>query len=524
MPVFDTAMSVMHTARKAAAIGIFVALSAIPALAGKADNSLVWSTDREITVIDNYYQNIRETVVFQWLVWDFLIARDLKTSEYKPLLATSFKWVDNRTIDFELRNDVSFHNGKKFSADDVVYTFNHVSADDSAVMTRSNVDWIESAEKRGDYSVRIHLKRVYPAALEYFASALHIVPAGHYDTAPEIAGADGRKRKDYGAVAPVGTGPYKVGQIVPGKSVTLIRNDAYFVNEAKPKPSIQKIIFKTIPSQETRIAELLTGGIDWLWDVPNDQAEQLVNAPGIRIINAPTMRVSYLQFDALGKSGDKHFMDARVRQAANYAIDRKAIASKIVGGSSQVIQSPCFPTQFGCTEDVARYDYDPAKAKKLLAEAGYPDGFTTDIYAYRDREYTEAVIGYLGKVGIRANLKYLQYKALVELVWKGVPPINQMSWGSSSINDISAITSHFFTGGRDDLSQDAEVAKLLKQGDSSVDPTERKTAYDKALKRIAEQAYWVPMFTYTKNYAFSSELSFEPTPDEIPRLFAARWN
>jgi peptide/nickel transport system substrate-binding protein len=235
------------------------------------------------------------------------------------------------------------------------------------------------------------------------------------------------------------------------------------------------------------------------------------------------MRISYLQFDVLGRSGDKRFGDERVRRAVSHAINRQAIATNIAGGSSEVIHSACYPTQFGCAQDVPRYEYDPKKAKELLAAAGHPDGFTTDIYAYRDREFTEAVIGDLAKVGIKANLKYLQYKSLVELVWKGVPPVNQMSWGSSSINDVSAITSHFFSGERDDMARDPEVVAWLKQGDNSIDPEERKAAYAKALRQIAKQAYWLPMFTYTKNYAFSNDLHFVPTPDEIPRLYEAYW-
>src|SRR3546814_668169 len=149
------------------------------------------------------------------------------------------------------------------------------------------------------------------------------------------------------------------------------------------------------------------------------------------------MRFSYIQFDTNGGSGDKHFTNIKVRKAVAHAIDRKAIAKNLVGGASEVINSPCYPTQFGCTQDVASYDYDPAKAKKLLAEAGFPNGFETDIYAYRQREYTEAAIGYLAKVGIKANLKFMQFKALRGLVWENATPFNQMTWGSNRSEERS---------------------------------------------------------------------------------------
>lgn len=506
------------------AVGVGLALaSPASALAGKEDNSLVWATDREVSIIDNYYQNIRETVVMQWHVWDSLLFRDPETFKYQPLLATGYEWIDNTTIEFDLREGVTFHDGSEFNADDVVYTFNHVSNPENAVVTQANVEWIDHAEKLDPYKVRIKLKEPFPAALEYFATALHIVPDGHYDDAPEVTGSDGAAAKDYGSVAPIGTGPYKLEELEAGKRITLVRNEDYFEGSPKGQPQIDKLVFRTIPSLETRIAELMTGGIDWLWDVPKDQAEHLSDVPTVEVVNAPTMRISYLQFDAVGKSGETPVTDPLVRQAISYAIDRPAIVENLVGGSSEVIHAACFPTQFGCTEDLKKYEYDPEKAKELLAEAGYPDGFSIDIYAYRQREFTEAVINYLSQIGIDANLKYMQYKALAQLVWDSGTPINQMTWGSSSINDVSAITSHFFSGGRDDLAQDEEVIAWLNEADNSVDAEKREALYGKALQKIAEEAYWLPMFTYTKNYAFDADLDFTPTPDEVPYFFNASW-
>ena len=170
------------------------------------------------------------------------------------------------------------------------------------------------------------------------------------------------------------------------------------------------------------------------------------------------------------------------------------------------------------------YEYDPEKAKALLAEAGYPDGFETDYYAYRDREYAEAIANYLTAVGIRVNFNMLQYSALRELRMKGGTPISFQTWGSYSINDASAITSQFFKFGSLDDSRDEEVRDWLDIADSSTDPEVRKENYAKALAKIADQAYWVPMFSYNTNYVFTDEVSYTPTPDEVLRFHTMSWN
>jgi peptide/nickel transport system substrate-binding protein len=490
-----------------------------PAEAGKKDDTLVWATDRDNPIADPFFLNTRELVVIGHQAWDTLVIIDPKTSEIKPLLATKWTWVNPTTLEMELRKDVKFHSGQPMDADDVAYTLNFVSNKDNAISNYALLAFIKSAEKVDSHKVRINLHNPFPPALANLAGLGFIMQKGHYDKAP--AKPDGKK--DFGAVPPNGTGPYRITDVKPGQSILMVKNPDYFKGGFKGEPAIGKILYRTIKDSNTRAAELMTGAIDWIWDVPKDQAERLQANPALVVENAKTLRVSYLQFDVQGVSGQKFFMDKRVRQAFAHAINRESLTKNLVGPASVVAHSPCHPDQFGCSQKVTQYPYDPAKAKALLKEAGFPDGFEFDLFAYRDREYTEAVIGDLAKVGIRPKLTYQQYTAFLEAVRKGRTPVAHGTWGSNSIPDVSAMTAHFFLHGPDDITKDGEVKKLIEAADSQLDPEARRVAWQKVLDRIAAECFWVPLFTYAKYYAFSKDLAFVPTSDEIPQFYAAKW-
>ena len=133
------------------------------------------------------------------------------------------------------------------------------------------------------------------------------------------------------------------------------------------------------------------------------------------------------------------------------------------------------------------------------------------------------MVGNLADIGIKAKLMKMKYAALREKSRAGKAQMQFLTWGSYSINDVSAITSHFFEFEEDDLARDTQVRDWLMEADSSIDVAKRKALYSKALKRIADQAYWCPMFTYVSNNCFSKDLDFKPYPDAVPRFFQAKW-
>lgn len=489
------------------------------AKAGPDNDTLIWTGRTEVNAIVPYYTSgIREVVIATENVWDTLVYRDPESDTYVPLLARSFRWLDDRTMEFELREDIKFHDGTTFEADDVVETFNRVTAADSGIVLRSYVDWIQSTEKVAPYRVRIRTKEPYPAALEMLARALPIFPSEVWATARTNAAG----KVDYGTIRPVGTGPYKLTEVKPSQSFTMTANPAYF-DGPKPRAKIGKVVYRTILDPESAIAELLTGGVDWVSYVPKDKATQMARMPGVRIVHGPTMRMSFLGLDAADRTGNSPFKDIRVRQAVMMAINRQELVDTLVGGGGEVRHSICHPAQVGCTEDVNRYGFDPAAAKRLLAEAGYGKGFSVDLYAFRDKPYAEAVVGYLRAVGIVANLRIMQYPQMLELLQGGKTQMYMHSWGSAGIFDVTAITSVFYKQNQDDYCRDQRITEYMAKGDATLDNVARIAAYGAAFKLMATQLCQIPLFNYGSYYATSDKLAWTPTADEVHAWYRASW-
>ena len=483
-----------------------------PAQAQKSQDTLRIAWRDAIPNVDFYYNSLRTGLIVSHHVWDTLVYRDPETFQIKPQLATSWKNIDDTTMEFELRPGVTFHDGSKFTADDVVYTINLV-LNDKQLSVPSNYTFIEGAEKIDDLHVRVKLKRVFPAALEYFAMVLPIYPKD----AREKAGASFSQH-------PIGTGPYKVTKVDGVTEIDLERNDTYF-DGPKGKPPIKNVVIKEVADATGELTQLLGGQVDWIWNVSADQLPKIGAMPMLQTMTSESMRVAYADMDAAGRTGtDNPLTNVKVRQAIMHAVDRTTMAKQFMPGGSRVLDAPCYPTQFGCDAAIAvKYDYDPAKAKALLAEAGFKDGLDTEIVSYLLPQWVQALQGYLSAVGIRARVSQLQVGAVVQRNVEGKNPISFGSWGSYSINDISAFLPYFFGGGANDYARDEETEKLVTAGGNTIDADKRRAAYSAAIKRITEQAYMMPMFTYVTTYAMSKQLNFKPFRDELPRFYLTSW-
>lgn len=497
---------------RAAISALFLLPAPMPGIAGKADDTLNVGFRLQLQSLDANYSPGREGLLMGYWVYDALVYRDSVTFELKPLLSSAWRKVDDLTLEFEIRSDVKFHDGSTLTAEDVVYSINFASNLENKVFNQVAVSWIAGAELVAPNKVRVKAKQVTPVALQYLAQ-IPIYPAKYYR----------RVGKEGMGTNPVGTGPF-TAQRGPNNTVIFTRFNDYFAESPKGKAGVKRIVYKTIPDVNTQIAELMTGGLDWAYYIPDDQAERLKKAPSLKVVNAETLRVAYLTLDAAGKSdANSPLKNLKVRQAIAHGVNVEAIVKNLIGGSSRPIVSICYPKQFGCTQDVTRYVYDPAKAKALLAEAGYKDGFSVDLLAYRSRPIAEAIIGDLRSIGITANLQWLQYPAVVQKRRGNAAPIIVDDWGSFSIDDVSAILPTFYNGGADDYTMDAGLTAAINNGGSTTDKAAREAAYATALKRIADQAYTIPLFTMPVNYVFNSALDMPVPGDEIPEFWRARW-
>lgn len=388
---------------RAAIAGVLASFGMIaPVQASPKDNSVVVALTEELPSFDAYLSTAREGLVASRHIFDTLIGRNLKTGAYEPSLAESWKRIDPLTWEFALRRGVAFHNGDPFSADDVVFTFNRYTQPEAGARSPSWVSWIARAEKVDDFTVRIISKAPYPPALEFLSGSLSIFPKNYYEQVGQ---------QEFGK-KPIGTGPFRLASS-RGNEYVLERNARYF-GGAKPVPKVERVTVRVIPDEATRIAEVIGGGVDWTWNISTDQIKQLEAVGHLQSQFGSTLTIAAITLDAQGRArgGKSPLSDVRVRQAIHHAIDRRKIVDTLLGGGGQLLKTFCHPLQFGCAADQAvEYAYDPARARQLLAEAGYPNGLEVSLSSFRDKPRAEAVKAYLAAVGIDAKLEFLQSRA-----------------------------------------------------------------------------------------------------------------
>ncbi|GED51214.1 ABC transporter substrate-binding protein [Brevibacillus borstelensis] len=465
---------------------------------------MVVAFDSDVPTMDPHMHNEPNAITTNWHIFDSLLflSRDLKI---EPGLAESYEQKDDTTWIFKLRQGVTFHNGEEFNADAVKFSLERVLNEKQKSPQRGNISAISAVNVLDPYTVEIKTKEPYnllPHRLFY----LSIVPPKYVQ---EVGDQEFAQK-------PVGTGPYKFAEWVKGDKIVLEANENYF----KGAPKIKKVSFRVIPEVATQIAELQSGGVDIIRMVPPDMLAQLEGNPQLAVTSTPLLRVYYMAFD----TKKKPFDDARVRQAMNYAVDIDTIVKKVLADKAVRTPAGVNPNHFGFDESIKPYPYDPEKAKSLLKEAGYENGFETEIHYFTPgigQQITDAVISDLSKVGIKAKAKfYPESSSFVEKQRAGDLPFRLGHWGSYSVYDADAILQPMFDskGVYGKYFNTPQLDALINEARSSVDQDKRKALYSQAQQLIYKEAPWIFLFSPMDNQAYNAKLQFQARADE--RIYA----
>jgi peptide/nickel transport system substrate-binding protein len=485
-----------------------------PAGAQKTADTLRVSWRDAVPDLDPYRNQLRTGFVLAHHIWDCLVDRDPETFQLRPLLAASWKQESDTAVLFKLRAGVRFHDGSGLTADDVAYTVQSVRTDPT-VAVPGLFTWLAGAEVVDPLTVRIALHEPFPAALEYLTMVLPILPRAYRERVGPA---------EFGRM-PVGTGPYRVVPAEVDGPLLLERFDDYIPDGPKGRPEIARIAIHAAADAQAEYTDLLAERADWIWQIGPSEIAAIAQARDLQVLRGESMRIGYLSMDAAGRSGvGSPLTDARVRRAMCHAIDRNALLRRLAGVAARVPEAPCFPTQFGCDGAAAEhYPYDPARARALLAEAGYASGFATDLVSYVLSSVGEFVRTALQTVGITANLVQLPTSAALARAEAGNAPLFLGSWGSYSINDVAAILPQFFGGGPLDYARVPDLMALIKRAGRNGDADTRRGLYGQAIRQITGDALWLPLHTYQTTFGISRTLNFRPPPDELPRFYLASW-
>jgi peptide/nickel transport system substrate-binding protein len=504
-----------------ACVVIVASFCALPALAQKAADTLRIPYDNPISTTLLYDDTNPETDMTSLAVYDDLVCYDRKAGSFVPALAKSWRQVDDRTIEFQLRDDVQFHDGTKLTADDVVYTLNWIIDPASKQrFAQINFGWLERAERIDDHAVRIIAKEPTPLAMINLATAAPILPAALHRAY--------ENKTDFGRKTPIGTGPYRV---VPGelaKGITLVRNDAYHGSSCKPAGSIAKIQVMPIPDRQTQIAQLTIGGIDMVQTQTKDEPDMLASNPALRVTAVEGVGLQFLVMDAAGRSGLAALTDQRVRRAIAQAVDRQFVARSVLAGGESVhaADALCTPDQLSCAVSQPPPAYDVAAAKAALAEAGYPDGFDTEITALPGTyPIADALSGELRKIGIRASVDKATYASLRQKQADGKIQLATIWWTVLKQIDASSLVTYLFDDTPRNYTRDATIAQLAKRGLATVDPTARKEVYRQLFDRVNEVSFALPIAIFPNVIVHTKDLAIDGSPSHAQGLsfFDMRW-
>jgi len=420
----------------------------------------------------------------------------------EPDLAESYEQVDDLTWRFNLRQDVTFHDGSKFTAADVVYTLDSLRDKDKEWRLTTDFSFMKAVAVN-DYTVDISTEEPYPGLLLRLNYVM-IIPGEYVESVGD---------EEFGK-NPVGTGPYKFVSRVKDESIVCEAYDGFYLG----KPAIDKIMFQIIPETASRMAALEAGDVLFSSNVPSNEIDRLNAGGALNVMNYPTSRIAFLNYNLLV---DSPMTDIRVRQAINHAIDRDKLIQGVLDGYGVNVASLACPEYESYDPGVKGFDYDLEKAKSLMSDAGYAEGFTVEASYSQSQAFAADVMQYLAaelsNIGVKMELREMESNQQREMISAGtVSPLYMNAIGGPYANIDLIAKLVFSSGERYSTINDTEFDALREKAASAIDKAERDRLNSELQQMQLDKAYSAVLYQPSGIYAVSGKLlNWQPRADEM---------
>jgi peptide/nickel transport system substrate-binding protein len=455
---------------------------------------------------DMHRENTSNNVILN--IYDALVERDGE-EKIVPDLAESWRFLDDNTLEFKLRKGIKFTNGEPFNAEVVKYNIERVAGlIPTAKKTLNPPGWenVKEAKVLDEHTVQIITKAPYPLLLSHCAQK-YMVPIEY------------TKKDNFESLAtkPIGTGPYVLKSWMKGGELVLEAKKDYW----KGAPKIDEIVFRPIPDDSTRLAELKVGNVDIIANLKPDNVKEIEAEKNLQVKYAPSARTAMVFIN-----GElPNLKDVRVRKAVNHALDVPSLIKNVMGGNAFRVSTVCPRNFVGWDPEEKFYDYNPQKAKQLLAEAGFPNGFDATILTPRGRylndvQACEAIAGMLTAVGIRTKVNAVEFGVFAKQTQAHqIPEFMYAAWGNPHFDVLYTINAIARSGQMFSWHSNKDLDALLDAAAKTVDPKKHEELLRKALRVMYDDPGFGFLYNQRDIYGVNKRVSFEPRPDEDINLY-----
>ncbi|MBL8360560.1 MAG: ABC transporter substrate-binding protein [Rubrivivax sp.] len=492
--------------------------------------TLRWAAQNDILTLDPHSQNHATTNAILMHAYEGLTRYNEKY-EIEPALATKWSFTSPTQVRFELRKGVKFSDGTPFTADDVIFSFNRIRQPQGTMQIY--VTGISEIRKIDDHTIDVILSAPNPILLRNIVDFRIMSKVWAEKNRTTNVQDYKNKEENYASRNVMGTGPYRILSWQPEQRIMMARND---VSWDKPKGNVTQVVYTPIKAEATRVAALLSGDVDMLTDVPTQDIDRLRSDKKLKVVDGPEVRTIYFAPD-IGSNelkysnvkGKNPFKDKRVREALSIAIDREAIKRNIMRGLSVPASLMVAPGVNGHDKALdTPPKVDVARAKKLLADAGYPDGFEFRMNCpnnryVNDEKICQAVIAMWARIGVKSQLASENMATFIQKVQNFDTSLYLLGWGVATYDAQYTLQSLIRTrtsgaDGNFNFSKinDPTVDKLVDAMKTETDVAKRNAMIRDALVRTRDEVLAIPIHHQIRPWVMKAGVTTVHRSDDRP--------